>query len=394
MNYREIMQESRMSGKAMPYSFEDYSPKEVGKKLKVMAADTGREGNCNRMPEEPGAEEDMLLLIKKEEHMEKGIYSWNRPPMDMAVVASPVLMALILGEYELAVELDKHREAATWQYSAEEMYQKEEEACLGGGMYTFGEALLMCGDAPKPMIEYFESKGCYDRFYANDEEDLFKNFVFHKDSPNLADVIRPFAECKCIEQIVGEKPHLLHKLLMYGLEQKSDILHLGYWDELFRIFTQKEERMRIMTSVFYYGLWHRADKSQTDGRVQIAMLVYFKKEKSIEMSAILATYIRTVLLSDYQNKPAKTNHLLWIFKVMKKVEGVVTREWQEGMKELLKLGDWDVIEPAFRCGYLKADGISEYIEALLAEQNHTQTLIRLIKKKWREEAVQIGLVSR
>lgn len=384
-----------MHGRAMPFSFEEYSFKEVVQKLKVMAADTGREGDFNTMSEAPGAEEDMLLLIRKEEPVEKGLYSWNQPPMDMAVVANPVLMALLLGEYEDAVKLDRGRKTATWQDSAEEMYQKEEEACLGGGMYTFGEALLMCcGDAPKAVKEYFEGKGCYDHFYPEDEEGLFKDFVFHKDSPNLTDVIRPIAECKCIEQIVGEKPHLLHKLLMYGFEQKLDICHLGYWDELFRIFTQKEERMRIMSSVFYYGLWHRADKSLAiDGRIHIALLSYFKKEKSMEMSAILAAYIRTVLLSDYQNKPAKTNHLLWIFKVMKKVEGVVTQDWRSGMFELLKLGDWDVIEPAFHCGYLKSDGISEYIEAFMAEQNHTQTLIRLIRKKWREEAVYNGLIS-
>ena len=242
VDYRECMMFNRMTGEKMDFPYEEHCNEAVLKQLQE-CLETSEVGDEDSYVWEEDMRDDMLWILRGEEIIEKGIYSWNHPEVDLAIVAPPALMALIMGEYVLATKLMEKAEVPLWKNRVDEFYLDGNKVSIGGGSYTFGEACLMSLEMPVSEKQYFGNKGYYDISKLTLEENpLLFEMQFHRTGPEvLEDIWRPIREIKNLSEIEGDGRKLLTLAVEYALRLKMDRTCDCFWEKLFQIFPEKEE---------------------------------------------------------------------------------------------------------------------------------------------------------
>ncbi|MBQ9135217.1 MAG: hypothetical protein IJX66_03870 [Lachnospiraceae bacterium] len=253
-DYRECMMNSRMSGKAMDFSYKEHSRETVLKQLKDKLILSPENKECCDILSKVKHEtirDDMLWILKKGESVERGIYSWNRPAVDLAIVAPPALMALVMGEYQLAVRLCIEANEPLWDSTVEELYQEGRKCGIGGGSYTFGEACLLSGEMGDVEKRYFWKNGYYNEgLHADEGYSILANLQFHGSTGRMAeDKWRPIQEVKDLEAITGQNSGLLTRIVEYAMQLEMDKNCEAFWERLYETFPAKKERREIVTAL-------------------------------------------------------------------------------------------------------------------------------------------------
>lgn len=396
VDYRECMMFHRLMGEKMTFSYSEHCKATVLQQLQE-CLEVSEIGYEEPYVWEEDMRDDMLWLLRGDEEVEKGIYSWNRPEGDLAIVAPPALMALVMGEYVLAVKLMEKAEVPMWKNKADEFYLEDARVNIGGGSYTFGEACLMSGEMPVSVKQYFREKGYYDILkLKTDGNSMLFEMQFHRTGQSvLEDVWRPIQEVKNLcesDEMGGKGRELLPFAIEYALGLKIDKKCDDFWDKLFQMFPEREEQFIIAEAMHAYflnlcsaeNLSPRYEERLLDG-----LQAYFRYEPGIPMTGAVEDYVLERMETKSYRSGKWKKYLDRYFNTVKRFDGSVSKKWQLGMFELLSCEDVEWIQTGFYNGFLKKDCIAEYIEYLLQKhiregKNYTAFIPQLIQMQWQE----------
>lgn len=386
--YREQLEWCLNYGEEIPFSYEEHSRQVVLEEIKgcLKAEEKGYEEPYMR---EDAAVEDMLWILKAEEEMEKGLFHDNQLPMDVAIVAPPSLMALLMGEYELAMLLCQNSNVTYWKNMVDEVYISNGKASMGSN-YSFGEACMLCKDMSAQQLQFWAEKGYFDM-----EHLLLGNVYLYentclglqveKDEREQEFFWRPIYAVKKLCSVSESTKKLLALVLEAVIAKKLDTKCSQFWERLINLFTQKEERVVIMEVAHNY--FYNSSNYIFSERLQKALIAYFKYEESLPMVGAIEKYIIHRVIAEFHKGPLFQNRLKKYFGVTKSFEGVVDREWKVGMLKLLKLNQESLFVSGFQIGFLKKECIEEYVSLLLKESelkngSLVPIINRLIRMKW------------
>ncbi len=291
-DYRECMMNSRMTGKAMKFAYEKHCREKILKQMKdklIVASDYKEGAYIPWKEKRETIRDDMLWILKKGEPVERGIYSWNRPAVDLAIVAPPALIALVMGEYQLAVRLCIEANEPLWDSTVEELYQEGKKCGIGGGSYTFGEACLLSSEMGDVEKRYFWKNGYYrEGLLASEGRYILSNLQFHGSAGQMAeDMWRPIQEVKDLEAITCENSGLLTKIMVYAMQQEMDKNGEAFWERLYGTFPAKKERREIVTALHKW-LFGRCREDNIEpgleNRILEGIYYYFAYERKMVLT--------------------------------------------------------------------------------------------------------------
>jgi len=393
-NYRDMLYLARLTGEAVKLPYEAHCREALLEELRgrLLPGEWGYEEPYMR---EETEHEDLLWLLNREEVLEKGIYSWNRPTVDLAIVAPPALMALIMGEYELAVKLSERGGPPSWKNRVEELYQDRGRSGIGGGCYSFGEACLLSMDMPVSEKLFFWQKGYYDvENIFLEEPALWSELQLHRDGQKgEEDFWNIMKEIKTLGEIFEDTRELFVPAIEYALNVDMDWKCGQFWEKIYELFPSKEEHIVIVEVLhrYFVNLCSAESTSlQYEERVLAGVQAYFQYEDSLLMQEGVERYLleRITMVSYMQG--CWRICLEQYLDVVKCFEGTIGKGWQQGMYELLKRGDEKWFHLGFKSGFLRKDCIKEYVDYLLQElsekdKRYSLYISKLIQMMWREE---------
>lgn len=407
--YREELEINRMLGQAMQVPYGEHC-KEVllgQMRSRIEPAERGYEEPFMR---EESICEDMLLFLKREEVLERGIYSWNRPNMDLIIVAPPPLMAFILGEYALALRLCELCDMPVRKMLVDEMYQDGDRSFIGGGQYGFAEACLFSEDMSFEEKQFFYQRGCYEGVVTvGNGLGFMEGFQFHQGGGSLGElwhlrsekaaqmlaeeIWRPIQAVQNLEKLFGTSQKLLTGVIKYALSMKLDRDDVEFWDKLYVMFREKEEHYIIVDAMHDYfrdaGSWEKFSP-ECEERVVKGLQAYFRYEETIPMQGAVEAFLLERLYTEaYVALDGKgRNYMERYLSAVKRYSGEVSSFWQQGMYDLLEQRDVQWLRLGIQSGFLKVDCIKDYIEYILLEhfrqgKGYSEFISRLIQLKWK-----------
>lgn len=396
-SYREYMESCRLNGERMPYSYEEYNREQVLKRLKELLweAQFGREVNFER--EEPLWQE-FLWMLEEGEAMEKGFYGCNTPDSELVVVASPALMALLMGDYDLSIALCKAGMYGDVNDIASELKQEGKISFLGGGSIRFCEACLLCFDMSVEQIDFFRRKGFFERanFWRENNSRFLENYLFVDKQKEWEYLHRVLRNIKAHGEAYGESGNMLMLILWYALCEEMDENNPSFWTRLCELFAETEGfggipyMLHEYTRV-YFGCLNKECTEQE--RLLRGMEEYFRHAETIDIRYI-EDYVSEILLGECICRKSIRKQGRDYFSVVKKIEGEVTREWLKDMLTLLKTRDFPLLEQAFRSGFLREDCVDAYIQHFSTQKDFAGIISYLMCKRWNGKENVNGFVQR
>ena len=202
-NYRRQLEWCLMVGERVSYSYEAHRREVVLEALRscVKEKEYDRFYVC-----EEAEVEDMLWILREE---------------DVAIVAPPALMALVMGEYDLAIRLCEDYRVTSWKNRVNVVYMHDGKAVWGNN-YSFGEACLFCKDISASQLQYFAKRGFFDK----------NNFVYEgacywrrqQEAEEAELVWRPLRAVKMLCDEGEFMEEVLKQVMLDVLERKIDII--------------------------------------------------------------------------------------------------------------------------------------------------------------------------
>ena len=391
-DYRDPMKVARMDGADMPFSYDRHCRTVILEEMKTLLDAWEKEEDSIR---DDDLWEESLWFLKKGEAVERGIYSWNRPEMDLVIVAPMGLMLLLMGEYKLLAQMMKKVQMPLWKQKADEFYLENGKVCIGGGHYTFGEACLLSADMPLSEKQYFWNRNYYNILrLALNANNMLSEMQFHRNGLDYEeDIWRPIQEVKNLSETVGNASKLLEATVEYALSTDMDRKCDAFWENLFQIFLGKEEQAIIMEALHAYFLNMCSAENLSpryEERVLRGLEVYFRYASGIEMTDAVESFVLERVASKSYRSGKWRAYLDKYFRIVKFFEGSVSKKWQDGMYDLLSEGDGEWIKLGIHNGFLQRAYVAEYIEYLLQKRmgdgkRSTMILPQLIQIKWQEQ---------
>lgn len=383
-NYREYMESCRLNGERMPYLYEEHKREQVLKQLKELLWEAQSEREINFEREEPLWQE-LLWILEEGEELEKGFYSCNTPDSELVVVASPALMALLMGEYDLSIELCKAGLCGDKNDIASELKQEGKISFLGGGSIRFCEACLLCFDMSVEQLDFFRRKKFFERVNFGHENNcrFLENYLFMDKKKEWGQLYRVLGSIKTRGVAYGNPGDLLMLILWYALCEQMDEDNSMFWTKLCELFKETEvfEVIPYMLHEYtrvYFGCLKEWVEQE---RLLRGMEEYFRHAETIDIRYI-GNYISEILLDECICRKTFRKHGRDYFSVVKKIEGEVTGEWWKDMLKLLKTRDFPLIELAFKSGFLKEDCLDTYIQYFSTQKDYAGIIPYLIYKRW------------
>ncbi|MBQ8823145.1 MAG: hypothetical protein IJZ82_10915 [Lachnospiraceae bacterium] len=394
-NYREYMESCLSNGERMPYPYELHCIEQVLSRLQelLLAAEPGYEAPYMR---EEACLPELLWIIAEGEVQEKGFYSWNKPEGELAVVAPPGLMALLMGEYELAIALCEAGFGGGRNDIASELRQEGQTSFLGGGSIRFCEACLLCRDMTKEQIAYFKGKDFLDVLNLwRENGDQFADVCFFVDKQvvweNLFGILQRVKEDG---EVYGDVEDVLILILWYALRMEMDVGNPTFWLRLYSLFAESEVLPAIPHTLHAYAkAYYRGEAGiyKEQHRLLNGMDMYFRFAEAINIQHVELYITEIILKKCGTGKKAREFRRVY-FSVMKKIEGDITAEWLEHMLELLKTKDFPLLEQAFRSGFLRDDCVEDYIRYFFRHKEYAGIIPYLLQRRWRTKEDANGCV--
>lgn len=317
--YRGEFWSNRLYGQAIQAPYKEHN-KEYLLELMRSYTELSEMGYDEPFMREESICEDLLLFLKREEVLERGIYSWNRPDMDLAIVAPPPLMALILGEYSLAARLCEICDLPTHKMMVDEMYQEGNRSFVGGGHYGFCEACLFSSDMSLEEKQFFHQIGGYESRDSEEHElGFMEGFQFHQrgavsqkllqtfleepDSEQISELWKPIIEVQNLQELFQDTSKLISGIVQYALRMKLDIWDVNFWEKLFKMFSKKEAHHIIVDAMHGYmrnmESWQRLPQENEELALK-CLKVYFRYEDSLPMEGEVEAFLSDCLYkADY-----------------------------------------------------------------------------------------------
>ncbi|MBQ7776612.1 MAG: hypothetical protein IJ379_11900 [Lachnospiraceae bacterium] len=396
-NYREYMEACLLNGDRMPYSYEQHCREQVLEQLKALleAAESGDE---ETYMQEEACLPELLWIIAEGEVPQKGFYSWNKPEGELAVVAPPGLMALLMGEYKLSIALCEAGMGGGRNDIASELRQEGQNSFLGGGSIRFCEAYLLCRDMTKEQIAYFKGKDFLDVLNLwRENGDQFSDVCFFVDKQvvweHLYGVLQRVKEDG---EVYDDVEDLLILILWYALRAEMDKGNPTFWLRLYSLFAESEVLQAIPHTLHAYAKAYYMGEMgiyKEQHRLLNGMDMYFRFADAIDFQYV-ELYITEIILKKCSIEKKAREFRRVYFSVIKKIEGDITAEWLEHMLSLLKTRDFPLLEQAFQSGFLRDDCVEDYIGYFFRHKEYAGIIPYLLQRRWRTKEDMDGCVQR
>lgn len=383
-NYREYMESCLQNGERMPYPYEKHCREQVLEELKELLV-TVRVGDEDVYMREEAGTRELLWLMEEGEVQEKGFYSWNKPDSELAIVAEPGPMALLMGEYDLSIALCEAGLGSGRNAIVSELKQDGYASFLGGGSIRFCELCLLGWDMTKEQIAYFWQRDFLDGPNLwRENGDQFSEVSFFVDKQvvweNLYRVLRSLKE-------YGDVEDILILILWYALRKELDKNNPTFWLRLYSLFADSPVLSAIPHTLHAYARAYYMGEVriyEEQHRLLNGMDMYFRFADAIDIQYV-EFYIAEIILEKCSTGKRAREFRRVYFSVMKKIKGEITIEWLEHMLELLKTRDFPMLEQAFQSGYLRDDCVEDYIRYFTLQKGYVGIIPYLMRRRWREK---------
>lgn len=385
LGYDEQIMRWRVHGERMDLDYREHSREMVLKQLWEFLA--GVEEDQPFMRESLNRKEFLWLLPEKEV-VEKGIYGWNRPKVDLAIAAPPTLMAIVMGEYELAQRLSRIDETPKWLNKVRECYLNGTRAYLGGGRYSFFEACMLSDDMTTQERHVLLPEKMWPK--VSEYEIFLENFQFHRGERALMeDIWHPIISLHALIQGSEEKKGLIQLLTRFVIKIGADNVCGDFWERLYSMFSG-ECRELIVQAVHKYALYFIDSTNKLfhyEDRLLHSVEVFFRYERALYVSREVAGFIEKRLPKDLNAQSRTVKFMMRYMNAVKQFEGTVTDIWWTGMIRIMESGSQGWILRCLDNGFLREECIPAYVEHLLQTKSGPGTIPLLIQRSWqsREE---------
>lgn len=386
--YKEYIESCLMNGGKLECSHEQHCREKVLEKL-IELSETGITTDEEKhMREETGISE-LLWIIEDGEIQEKGLYSWNKPDGGLLVIASPALMAILMGEYEIGIELC---EKGMWgdRNDIASEFGLEGCNCLPvGSSIRFCEACLLCRDMTKEQIAYFGEREFLDGPNLwRENGDQFSDIRFFVNKQVVWDSLyQVLQRVKEYGRTYEEVEDIILLILWYALRQGMDKDNPVFWLKLCILFANTEmshtipQALHGYAKAYYVGAVNHYEEQY---RLLNGMDMYFRYAEAVDFQYI-DHYISDIILTKCRREERLMSFRKVYFSTMKKIEGEVTILWLNHMLELLKTKEISLLEQAFQSGFLRDDCIENYISHLIPLKEYAGIIIYLIHRRTKDE---------
>jgi hypothetical protein len=363
------------SGVALPVSWEAHAGEKIIEQLEQYSS-------CATV--EDGQE--LLWIRRQEDTADRGIYRRYKPDGDIAVTASPVMMAFIMGEYRLAGKLFEHGVSLHVDDTAVEQSISESTTFMGSCSYTFFDLWFMDRDIPESLYRLSQQRVIAPGMYAY--------------KPHIADDISrlPDVWLEALGRLhrvdAGTACYIAEELIKGVLDGKIMPDHATTWDELFTLFAQeREELIQIVFGFFEDCIFHQRHASREFGRMGDVLGIFLKYQKHITVSGNVFAFIRQMMMSYDYMCGRKQENLFWFMQMVPRFRdppfpAAYRKDRILCIKRMMEYGTGTLMKVCFQNGFLKTELIGDYMElALTALSPYRKSCIvpMLSVMKWNME---------
>ena len=381
LSYDEQIMCWRVQGERMDLDYREYNREKVLKQLQEFLVEVEEEQPFMR---ESLSRKELLWLLPQKEVVEKGIYRWNRPDVDLAIAAPPTLMAIVMGEYELAQRLSKSDATPKWLNRVKECYLNGTRAYLGGGTYNFFEACMLSDDMTAQEMHVLLPKNKWPK--VSEYGSFLEDFQFHRGEGAFAeDIWHPIISLHALIQESEEKKGLIQLLTRFVIKIGVDNVCGDFWERLYGMFTG-ECREQIVQAVHKYALYFSDSTNKLfyyEDRLLHSVEVFFRYEKELSVSREVAGFIEQRLPEDLNEQSRAVKFMMRYMNAVKQFGGTVTDTWWTSMTRIMESCSLGWIRRCLDNGFLKEECIPVYVEYLFQIKSGTGIIPLLIQQSWR-----------
>lgn len=385
-DYREYREQCIANGERIQYVYEEHCREAILEQLIEMSKIAGV-SDMHIMQEEADTSE-MLWVLLKDEVIEKGIYSINRPDTELLIYAPPALMALLIGEYGLARKLCDLEMRDCREDIAIEVLQDNRGPLLHGGKYRFCEACLLSSDMLLEETLYFDQKGFFDdSAYYTSENSFLKNVYLHGEGKQAWKYIYKAIQRVTIQKNECETLECYMVLFTwYALLKQMDTDNDDFWKDLYGLFSEVEQWNKLTGII--HGLLFRYYGPKNDIETMVCKLIpcveeHFRHVDYLCMDGYVEEYMEYIIGDNKKVESLKNKkYTIRYFGAIKQFRGEYTKEWRELVFKLFNKRDLELLELAFQNHILKKECITEYIEYFITQKEYSWILAYLIQKNW------------
>lgn len=385
-DYREYRERCIANGERIQYVYEEHCREAILEQLMEMSKIAGVP-DLHIVQEEEEIQE-MLWVLLKDEVIEKGIYSINRPDTELLVYAPPAFMALLIGEYGLAKKLCDLEMRNCREDIVIEVLQDDRGPLLHGGKYRFCEACLLSSDMPLEETLYFSQNGFFDvSVYHSSEASFLKNIYLHGECRQSWRYLY-----KAIQRIEIQKKECeilkgyIVLFIWYALLKQMDMENEDFWKDLYGLFSDAEQ-WNELTGIIH-GLLKRYYSTENVIKIMVCKLIpcveeHFRHVDYLNMDGYVEEYMDYIIGKIGKGENIKNKkYIIRYMRAVKQFRGEYTAGWRTIVFKLFKKRDLELLELAFQNHFLKKEYITEYIEHFLLQKEYSWILPYLVQKNW------------
>ena len=391
---RQYIEGCLLNGERISYVHEKNSREAILLQLKEISELSGM-SDLQLLREE--AAKEMIWVLLKNEKIERGMYCHNKPDAELVVCAPAALMAVILGEYELAKRICEIEERNYENDTAFEVQQDYNGPHLKGGKYRFCEACVLSCDMEWEETVYFMGKGMFDiSLYEEQGNGFFSDVCMHGSKMQMWEYIYKMMKRLSQQLELYETFQALIFLLMwFALLREIDKDNVNFWNCIYGLFSEEEQW--ILITEFIHGRWFQDIRNSTivrRSRILACTEEHFKHMDYLPMDGHIRKYAEYLVrqiseVGDAQARECCRDYFLTV----KQFAGKQEAEWKELMLALLRSKDLPLIELGFQNCLLNKEWIAEYIDYFMGKKDYSWILSYLIQKSWSIKEIENGNIQ-
>lgn len=366
--YRKMREECLMSSMAMPVSYEEHTKEKVLEELNDYYIRVKAYTIQGRAEALKGEENDLLWILKMDEVVDKGIYKWKKRNCDKAIIATPVAMALIMEEFQLAKQLCELLDINLCEECIYELNQDETTSYIGGNSYTFIDAWMVSEIPNDYYFEYFSNKVAEAVSAKTQDIKLLEDtdfFEYETEDDYHTEDIRPIVMLVLMNVALGKKAYPMYGIVVsYIMNFNLDSKRSNLWEQIFgNIFFHKEDREEILQCVHKYFL----DKctvynipAKYEKRIIAAVKEYSRHEKEIKMERYVKEYVLARCDNNSYLVGSMSEYLYKYMMAVRSFAGIRDGQWLEAASMIFEKCGKDIVTLCIDNDFIKKEYLLEH----------------------------------
>jgi hypothetical protein len=383
MDYREMFDRCRQDGKPLPVDWEEYTREAVKKRLEEI----GSSGKWQ-------TGEELLWIFDGDEKASRGLYRWNPPDGAVAVAAPPVLMAVMMGEYDLAVQMVRAGILYHMEDMAVEQGISRRETSGMVVSYMLWDIWFLDADMSGELYEAF-LQGMLPNDIKEINIDYLRYFPFAAKAPgkNLTKGKLLAAGIKRLRGHHEEAAFEYSQYLPYCVvANKYDEEDPTIWEPMFEAFETEQQRSNMTQFIYGYFCYKEPPSASLlpneEKRLMNVLKILYQYDHCVEINDQMTEFMswRIGPEGDDYVRSEKRQELMDFMELVPRFEGTETKEWKECVARILKTEDRKLLCVCFHKNFLKLECLEEYMDyAKQCSEKSSKAFLYpfLVSLKWR-----------